>query len=317
MNWNEYTIKTTTMAEELMCAMLMENGVEGVEILDNIPLTKQEKELMYIDIEPTLPADEGDAYLRFFLEAEREDLDQMLDSIHKGMEEVANYINIGEGTMTCELTNDDDWLHKWKEFFKPFLVDDILIKPSWEEIDPSMKDKMMIEIDPGTSFGTGQHETTQLCIRSLKKYIKNGDQMLDLGTGSGILSIVGLKSGAEHVMGTDIDPVCMEACRENMKRNHIEPTTYHFYCGDLIQDSKIQEMVGTIQYDIAVANILADVIIPMAPFVFDLLKKEGLFITSGIIDFKENPVKKALTDAGFTILNVEHQGEWVGITARK
>lgn len=317
MNWNEYTIKTTTVAEELMCAMLMENGVEGVEILDNIPLTKQEKDLMYIDIEPSLPADEGDAYLRFFLEAEREDLDSILLNIQEGMKEVSEFVEIGAGTISCELTNDDDWLHKWKEFFKPFLVDDILIKPSWEEVDPYTSANMVIEIDPGTSFGTGQHETTQLCIRSLKKYIKPNDQMLDLGTGSGILSIVGLKSKAAHVMGTDIDPVCMESCRENMKRNHIDQTTYHFYCGNIITDSKIKDMVGAIQYDIAVANILADVIIPLAPIVYELLKEDGYFITSGIIDFKEEPVKKALIEAGFSIVEINHQGEWVGITVRK
>lgn len=317
MNWNEYTIKTTTAAEGLMCQMLMEAGVEGVVILDNVPLTKQEKELMYIDIEPTLPPDKGDAYLRFYLEEERGDLVYMMDQIKEGMREVSAFAPIGEGTIQCELTNDDDWLHKWKEFFKPFLLDDILIKPTWEPIPENLDYRIAVDIDPGTSFGTGQHETTQLCIRSLEKRMMQGDQILDLGCGSGILSIISLKLGAEHVMGTDIDPICMEACRENMRRNQIEQTKYHFYCGDLISDQKIKEMIGAIEYDVVVANILADIIILMAPEVYPYVKSGGYFITSGIIDFKETPVKNALIEVGFELVETNYQGEWVGITVRK
>lgn len=317
MNWNEYTIKTTTAAEGLMCQMLMEVGVEGVVILDNIPLTKQERELMYIDIEPTLPPDKGDAFLQFYLQADRDDLETLMEKIKEGMNEVAVFTPVGEGTIQCEETNDDDWLHKWKEFFKPFLLDDILIKPTWESIPENMNYRISIDIDPGTSFGTGQHETTQLCIRNIEKHMKLGDQILDLGCGSGILSIICLKLGADHVMGTDIDPICMEACRENMRRNQIEQTKYHFYCGDLISDPKIKDMISVKEYDIVVANILADIIIPMAPVVYLYLKKGGYFITSGIIDFKENPVKEALIEAGFEIIETNYQGEWVSITVRK
>ena len=180
------------------------------------------------------------------------------------------------------------------------------------------KDKFMIEIDPGISFGTGKHETTQLCIKELVKYIgEDHPKVLDVGCGSGILSIVALKLGAREVVGTDIDADCMTSTRANMEVNHLDECLGTFYVGNLIDDVELQEKVGTEEYEIVVANILADVIIPMAPVIPARLKKGGYFITSGIIDFKENEVKEAIEAAGMEIVQINHQGEWVNITARK
>ena len=226
-------------------------------------------------------------------------------------------MEIGEGTITQSETEDVDWINNWKQFFQSFYIDDILIKPTWEELKEEDKDKFLIEIDPGVSFGTGKHETTQLCIRQIRKYMNEGDKVLDVGCGSGILSIVALKLGASHVVGTDLDENCMTSTYENMAVNHLDKELGEFYVGNLIDDTALQKQVGTEEYDIVVANILADVIIPMAPVIPARLKENGIFITSGIIDFKENEVKAAIEAAGLTVLEINHQGEWVNITAQK
>jgi len=318
MKWLEYTIKTTTEAEDLVCDMLMELGIEGVEILDNVPLTQKEKELMFIDIVAVLPPDDGIAYVRFYLdESEEAAEEEWLAKVKTGLEELEAFCKIGEGTIEKGVSEDVDWINNWKEFFKPFYLDNILIKPSWEEIPEGAVYDAMVEIDPGTSFGTGQHETTQLCIRGLRNYMKQGDDVLDLGCGSGILSVIALKLGAKSIVGTDIDPICMDATEENMERNHIGHEKYVTYCGNLIDDEKLQNTVGRDKYDIVLANILADVIIPMTPAAYDCVKPDGYFVTSGIIDFKEEPVKKALTEAGFKIVEVFEMGEWRGVVAQK
>ena len=234
-----------------------------------------------------------------------------------GLEEQRQFVDVGAGTISSSQTEDVDWINNWKKFFQSFYIDDILIKPTWEALKEEDKNKFLIEIDPGVSFGTGKHETTQLCIRQLRKYLKKGDRVLDVGCGSGILSIVAMKLGASHVVGTDLDENCMTSTYENMEVNHLPKEMGEFYVGNLIDDVALQEKVGTEVYDIVVANILADVIIPMAPVIPARLKKGGVFITSGIIDFKENEVKEAIEKAGLTVLEINHQGEWVNITAQK
>ena len=254
------------------------------------------------------------------------DYEEILEQVKAGIEEWRQFVDIGEGSIIQSETEDIDWQNNWKEFFKAFTIDDILIKPTWEELKPEDADKFLIEIDPGVSFGTGKHETTQLCIRQLLKYIRGNDaytpenrtpKVLDVGCGSGILSIVALKLGASAVVGTDLDPDCMTSTHENMEVNHLDPSLGTFYVGNLIDDAALQEKVGTEEYDIVVANILADVIIPMAPVIPARLKRGGYFITSGIIDFKENAVKEAIEAAGLTVVEINHQVEWVNITARK
>lgn len=315
MKWDKYTIDTTTEAEDFISMMLSENGIEGIEIEDNVPLTKEETGEMFIDFPPELPPDEGKSKVSFYLEA-GEDHTETLKAVRIGLEQLRSMVEIGSGDITSSQTEDIDWINNWKQFFQSFYIDDILIKPTWEPLKEEDKNKFLIEIDPGISFGTGKHETTQLCIRQIRKYLKEGERVLDVGCGSGILSIAALKLGAGSVVGTDVDGDCITSTHENMKVNHLAENSGEFYVGNLIDDKAFQEKIGT-GYDLVVANILADIIIPMAPALYQCAKEQGVLITSGIIDFKENEVKEALEQAGFEILEVNHQGEWVNVTARK
>lgn len=316
MKWDKYTIDTTTAAEDFISMMLDEVGIDGMEIEDNVPLTKEETGEMFIDFPPELPPDEGKSKVSFYLEA-GQDHSEQLKAVRIGLENLRSMVEIGSGEITSSQTEDIDWINNWKKFFSSFYIDDILIKPTWEKLKEEDKDKFLIEIDPGISFGTGKHETTQLCIRQLRKYMTGQPKVLDVGCGSGILSITALKLGAGEVVGTDIDADCMTSTYANMEVNHLDKKLGTFYVGNLIDDTELQEKVGTNTYDIVVANILADVIIPMAPVIPARLKEGGIFITSGIIDFKEQEVKTAIEAAGFEILEINHQGEWVNITARK
>lgn len=315
MKWDKYTIDTTTEAEDFISMMLSENGIEGIEIEDNVPLTKEETGEMFIDFPPELPPDEGKSKVSFYLEA-GEDHTETLKAVRIGLEQLRSMVEIGSGDITSSQTEDIDWINNWKQFFQSFYIDDILIKPTWEPLKEEDKNKFLIEIDPGISFGTGKHETTQLCIRQIRKYLKEGERVLDVGCGSGILSIAALKLGAGSVVGTDVDGDCITSTHENMTVNHLAENSGEFYVGNLIDDKAFQEKIGT-GYDLVVANILADIIIPMAPALYQCAKEQGVLITSGIIDFKENKVKEALEQAGFEILEVNHQGEWVNVTARK
>ena len=320
MKWKKYTIETTTAAEDFMSSMLMELGIEGIEIEDNIPLTKEDQADMFIDFLPELPPDEGISHVSFYIEDDGSDQSDILRKVKLGLEDLRDTVDVGSGVISSSETEDLDWINNWKKYFSSFTIGDILIKPTWEEVKPEDADKFMIEIDPGISFGTGKHEPTQLCIKQLIKYIegaKEAPTVLDVGCGSGILSIVALKLGAKEVVGTDLDADCMISTRDNMQVNHLDEKLGTFYVGNLIDDTELQKKVGTEKYDIVVANILADVIIPMAPVIPDRLKEGGYFITSGIIDFKENEVKEAIEAAGLKVIEINHQGEWVNITAQK
>ena len=318
MKWKKYTITTTTAAEDFLSAMLDELGIEGIEIENNVPLTKADQADMFIDFLPELPKDDGISHVSFYLE-DGSDHSELLERVRDGMKAQRAFVDVGEGNIEESETEDLDWVNNWKEYFHSFCIGDILIKPTWEEVKEEDQGRILIEIDPGISFGTGKHETTQLCIRQLLNYIEKGkgQKVLDIGCGSGILSIAALKLGASFVVGTDIDENCMESTEENLRVNRLSGENSQFYIGNLIDDEKLQETVGKECYDIVVANILADVIIPMAPVVFQRLKKGGIFIASGIIDFKEEEVKKAIEAAGMEVAEVSHDGEWVGITAKK
>lgn len=316
MKWNRFTIKTKTEAEDVIISALADVGVEGVEIQDKQPLTETDKEQMFVDIMPEGPADDGIAYLNFYLEEDTETA-PVLEKVRAVLEEVRGYMDIGEGTITESQTEDKDWINNWKEYFHQFYVDDILIVPSWEEVKEEDKDKMILHIDPGTAFGTGMHETTQLVIRQLKKFVTKDTQMLDVGTGSGILGIVALKLGAAHVVGTDLDPCAILAVADNKEANDIKDETFDMLIGNIIDDKEVQDTVGYEKYDIVTANILADVLVPLTPVIVNQMKKGAYYITSGILDVKEEVVIKAVKDAGLQLVEVTHQGEWVSVTARK
>ena len=316
MKWNRFTIKTKTEAEDVIISALADVGIQGVEIQDKQPLTDEDKAQMFVDIMPDCPEDDGIAYLNFYLE-EDEDTEEALKNVRQALDEVSSYMDIGEGSIEQSQTEDKDWINNWKEYFHQFYVDDILIVPSWEEVKEEDKGKMILHIDPGTAFGTGMHETTQLCMRQLKKYVNKDTQILDVGTGSGILSIAALKLGAEHAVGTDLDPCAISAVKENLEANEVPVTDMDMILGNIIDDKEIQDEVGYEKYDIVVANILADVLIPLTPVILHQMKKGGLYITSGIIDDKEESVVAAVKAAGLEVVEVTHQGEWVSVTARK
>ena len=316
MKWNKFTLKTLTEVEDIVISTLAEAGVEGVEIEDKVPLTESDKKQMFVDILPDGPTDDGIAYLSFYLE-ESEDKEALLQRVREELEDLRRFVDIGEGTIVESQTEDKHWINNWKQYFHQFYVDDILIIPSWEEVRKEDEDKMIIHIDPGTAFGTGMHETTQLCMRQLKKYVTEETELLDVGTGSGILSIVALKLGAKHAVGTDLDPCAISATEENLEANEIAPGSMDVLIGNIIDDKAVQDQVGYEKYDIVAANILADVLVPLTPVILNQMKKGGIYITSGIIDEKEEVVVEAVKKAGLEVLEVTHQGEWVSVTARK
>ncbi len=317
MKWTKYRIKTTTAAAELVIAMLVENGIDGVEIEDNVGISEEDKKRMFIDFLPVLPIDEGVSYVSFYVEDDSKE-DEFMPGIQAGLEELRDFMDIGEGTIVKSETEDKDWINNWKEFFKSFEVDGIVIKPTWEETKPEYEGKMLIEIDPGIAFGTGLHETTQLCMKQLKKYVQPDTKILDVGCGSGILSIIALKMGAKEAVGIDIDENATVATRENLETNNIPLDKCEVITGNILEDESIREQIGYECYDIVAANILADVLLPLTPLVSAHLKQGGLYITSGIIDMKEAEVKAAIEATGqFEILEITRQKDWSSITAKK
>ena len=316
MKWNKFRLKTKTEAEDIVSSMLADLGVEGVEIEDKIPLTAADKEQMFVDILPETEADDGVAYLSFYLDDDA-DIEDILANVKQELEEMKEFIDLGECSIEESQTEDVDWINNWKKYFHQFYVDDILIIPSWEKVKPEDEDKMIVHIDPGTAFGTGMHETTQLCIRQIRKYVTKDTRILDVGCGSGILGMLALKFGANYSVGTDLDPCAIDATYENMEENGISKDQYEVMIGNIIDDKSVQDTVGYEKYDIVVANILADVLVPLTPVIVDHLKQGGIYITSGIIDDKEETVVEAVKKAGLEVLEVTYQGEWVSVTARK
>ena len=327
MKWMKFRIKTITEAEDIIVSTLYDIGLEGAQIEDKIPLTALEKEQMFVDILPDGPEDDGIAYLSFFVEekddgslevmGEKTDRESILAKVEEELEELRQFCDIGEGSVAVDETEDIDWINNWKQYFHQFYVDDILVIPSWEEVKEEDQGKMVLHIDPGTAFGTGMHETTQLCIRQLRKYVTPETNLLDVGTGSGILGILSLMFGARHAVGTDLDVCAVEAVAQNCEANGIEKDRFEMMIGNLITDRAVQDKVGYGCYDIVAANILADVLVPLTPVIVGQLKPGGIYITSGIIDDKEETVLEAVRAAGMKVLEVTYQGEWVSITAQK
>lgn len=327
MKWIKFKIKTITDAEDILISTLYDIGLEGAQIEDKIPLTAMEKEQMFVDILPDGPEDDGIAYLSFFVE-EKEDgslelqgesvtVEEILASVQAELDDLRDFMDIGEGTITVDETEDIDWINNWKQYFHQFYIDDILVIPSWEDIKPEDSEKVVLHIDPGTAFGTGMHETTQLCIRQLRKFITPETELLDVGTGSGILAILSLMFGAKHAVGTDLDICAVRAVEDNCQANGIDPEKFDMMIGNIITDKEIQDRVGYECYDIVVANILADVLVPLTPVIINQMKPGGIYITSGIINDKEQTVVDAVKAAGLEVLEVTYQGEWVSVTARK
>ncbi len=327
MKWVRFRIKTVTDAEDIIISTLYDIGLEGAQIEDKVPLTALEKEQMFVDILPETPADDGVAFLSFFVEKKEDgslevqgesmSVESVLENVKRELEALKPFCDIGEGAVAVDETEDIDWINNWKQYFHQFYIDDILVIPSWEEVRQADRAKTVLHIDPGTAFGTGMHETTQLCIRQLRKYVTSETRLLDVGTGSGILSILALMFGAKYAVGTDLDPCALDAVAQNCAANGISPESFRVMIGNIITDREIQDKVGCGCFDIVVANILADVLVPLTPVAASRLKSGGLYITSGIISEKEEIVTEAVKSAGLEVLEVTRQGEWVSLTARR
>lgn len=334
MKWTKFKIKTLTDAEDIIISTLYDIGLEGAQIEDKVPLTAWEKEQMFVDILPDGPEDDGIAWLSFFVEEREgseplegssypmlvlngEDItaEAILEKVKAELEGLRAFMDIGEGTVAVEETEDIDWINNWKQYFHQFAIDDVLVVPSWEKIET--EGKMVLHIDPGTAFGTGMHDTTQLCIRALRRFVTKETVLLDVGTGSGILAILALMFGAKSAVGTDLDPCAIEAVRENREANGIADEDFRLIIGNIITDKEVQDEVGYECYDIVTANILAEVLTGLTPVIVHQLKRGGIYITSGIIDDKEEVVVQAVKEAGLEVLEVNCQGEWVSVIARK
>lgn len=349
MKWMRFRIRTNEESEDIIISSMMDIGLEGAQIEDNVPLSAADKEQMFTDDlqdaddEETgvdscaHTTDDGAAYLNFFLEVDDNNMltvnmynddgeevqvlktpDQIKSEIKEVLDELRSFSDIGDGTISVDVTEDIDWINNWKQYFHKFYVENVLVIPSWETMDEEDKKKaeIILHIDPGTAFGTGMHETTQLCIKALKKYMTEGASVLDVGTGSGVLSILALKFGAGHAVGTDLDPCSEPAVADNKKANDIAEKDFDLIIGNIIDDKDVQDKAGK-EYDIVVANILPYVLIPLTPIVPGLLKQGGIYITSGIIEAKEEVIRKAHEEAGLTVIEVNKQGEWVSVISKK
>ena len=315
MKWNKYSIKTTTEAVDLISCMLSEYGIEGIEIEDNVQLTQEEAKTMFVDFIPELPPDDGTARVNFYVDSDEDD-NTILDKVKEGLEELRTFTDVGEGTITESQTEDKDWINNWKQYWHTFSIGDLYIKPTWEDVTEEMKGHPVLSIDPGTAFGTGSHETTRMVIRQLQKYTTQNCQVLDVGCGSGILSVVALKYGAAHALGTELDPNAIIASKENAQQNNINEADLEVIEGNIIDDTEIQDRCGYECYDIVCANILADVLIPLSSEITKHMKHGAYFITSGIIDSRENDVADAFrNNPELDIVEINHDGEWVNITA--
>lgn len=330
MKWMKFTIDTTTEAVDFISGMLSDIGIEGIEIKDNLPLTEDEKKQMFIDILPKIDSNDNTAKVSFYIDPV-DDADSLIKKVSEGLDELSAFITVGSGKITVSETEDKDWMNKWKEFFKPFRIDDtIVVKPTWEKLTDVKPDDLIIEIDPGISFGTGSHETTKLSILGIKKYIKPGDFVLDMGSGSGILSIVAHKLGASKVVGIDIDPIATQTSIENAHVNQIDALEWDlekenhipldkavtFSTGNIIENQRLRTRIGKESYDLVVANILADVIISLSHVIKENMKKDAIFISSGILYTKENEVRASLEKNQFTILEVKRMGDWISFVTK-
>jgi ribosomal protein L11 methyltransferase len=314
MIWTKLSIDTSCEAVDLISAFLDELGVEGVMVEDNVPLSEEDLKTMYVDIPLITGEDDGSAKVSCFVD-DSFDIESLKADIASELTRLEAFIPVGTKEITISKTDDDsNWQNNWKQYFKPFrLEDNIVILPTWETYDDIKEDDIVVAIESVLAFGTGTHETTKLCIGQIKKYLKEGQSIFDVGCGSGILSIIGVYLGAGYVHGMDIDEIAVKASHENAAANGFDRDRIDFTCGNLLDG---ETHTPDRKYDIVVANILADVIMPLSGVIRPYMAENGLFITSGIIDTKEEEVKEALIQNGFQIVDVIHMNDWVSIVAR-
>lgn len=321
MDWIKVTIYTTAEGIEGVTGRLYQLGITGLEIEDEQDfkdfLENNQQYWDYVD-EELIKQKEGETNVSCYVS---DDLNgqELLAAIRSSMTDMKSLDENNEyGRLEIEVhsTTTEDWANNWKKYFHTMEVGEkILIKPEWEEYNGDT-DRIVFNINPGMSFGTGSHYTTQLCIESLEKYVKPGIKMLDLGCGSGILSIISLLLGAEEAVAVDIDPNAVDTAYENAAMNGVTNEHYHVFSGNVVTDPEVQAEIGKYRYEVVAANIVADVIIGLAPKAREYMKEGGVFITSGIISDRENDVREALLENGFEIVNVSRRKDWVSIVCK-
>lgn len=317
MNWLQICIETNAWGIDAVCDALTKVGIEGFEIEDKDDFNgflEENKDFWdYVD-EDLYNEKQGPTRVKTYIEEDSK-APETLANIKTALESLKG----GEyGSLEITIANmaQEDWENNWRQYFKPLYVgDNIIIKPHWEEVKDA-EGKLVFEIDPGLTFGSGQHETTRMCVEALEKLVKKGNRVADLGCGSGILSVISLLLGAEYAYAVDIDPNCEKIAYENAALNNVSKAVYKVECGNVLTDTKLSERLSREKYDIVVANIVADVIIPLSQKVRSFMKEGGYFITSGIIDFRKDEVENALMENGFEILEVKHDGDWYAFVCR-
>ena len=330
MKWTVYTVSSTVEAEDYICAALADMGFDGVEIIDSVPLSKQEEAAQFIDIPPVLDETDRSSKIRCYEECSEDvsesDFAKRAAEILDAVSVYRDIVNMGELSVETSVTEDLDWINNWKQYFHSFRIgDDILIKPTWESDATEKEGDLVVEIDPGTAFGTGSHETTWLCIETLREHVNEGDSVLDIGCGSGILSIIAKKLGAGCCIGVDIDPIAVDVSKENAKQNKLTvadnakpailPGTVSFYACDVITDKAAKDALILDRYPVVVANILADVIKLLLPIVRDFVAPGGCFIASGILKEREEEMRKAFSENGYKITGCRYRNDWVCMCA--
>ncbi|MCL2874034.1 MAG: 50S ribosomal protein L11 methyltransferase [Defluviitaleaceae bacterium] len=319
MDWLKVTVQTTSEGTESVTAMLMDVGINEVQIDDVFDLKNfienNEDKWDYID-EELIKKVPGNASVTFYV-PDNERAGNTLSVVKDGIKQLLLVSGIDIGTLELEIdgVSDESWLNEWKKYYKPFAIGEkIVIRPEWEEYE-NIEDKIVLTINPAHVFGTGLHQTTQLCIQQLEKHTKLGDKILDLGCGSGILSIASLLLGASEALAIDLDPEAIDIAYENAGFNGIDKGRYSVLSGNVITDDGLKSSVADGKYDVVVANIVADVIIAISAFASEKIKKDGIFITSGIIKERLEDVKAALNEAGFNVLEAAIKDEWVCVVA--
>jgi ribosomal protein L11 methyltransferase len=320
MLWNEITIHTTEEAIEMISNFLHEAGAGGVSIEESGSLNKPRDTSygQWYD-RPLNDIPEGQAIIKGYF-AEEVDMDRIRSQIEPRVEELRTFdIDPGEVQYELKTVDEDDWANAWKQYFKPLRVSDRLtIKPTWEDYEPASEEEKIIELDPGMAFGTGTHPTTSLCLRTLESVIKGGEEVIDVGTGSGILAIGAVKLGAKHVLALDLDPVAVSSARENTRLNGLEECIT-IKESDLLSVLNASDPTLGIQLPVklVVANILAEIILLFIDDVYKALEPGGIYIASGIWKNKEEVVETALKAAGFEIAEISRDEDWLAFVARK